>query len=120
MGRHLAAGRHREPKELTRGFCGSWRKLAAACRKVPHRAAVAQCKRNIFGEIQIWRNRGSWSKLATAGMRMTHSAKVAWGREHGLQRQGKADIAPRTQKGRTSRMKCWKGPECKIGIKDPC
>jgi hypothetical protein len=31
----------------------------------------------------------------------------------------KDDIAPRTPKGRTSRMKCWNGSECKIGIKDP-
>jgi hypothetical protein len=33
-GRMLAAGRHGEPKELTRGDCGSQRKLAATCRKV--------------------------------------------------------------------------------------
>jgi hypothetical protein len=30
MGRHLAAGRRKEPKELTRGGCGSWGMLAAA------------------------------------------------------------------------------------------
>jgi hypothetical protein len=38
--RHLAAGRRGEPKELTRGDCGSQRKLAAPCRKVSRRAAV--------------------------------------------------------------------------------
>jgi hypothetical protein len=32
--RHLDAGQRGELKELTRGGCGSWRKLAAACRKV--------------------------------------------------------------------------------------
>jgi hypothetical protein len=37
-GRHVAAARRSEPKELTRGKCGSRRKLAAACRKVTHRA----------------------------------------------------------------------------------
>jgi hypothetical protein len=37
-GRNLAAGRRGEPKELTRGDCGSRRKLAAACRKVSRRA----------------------------------------------------------------------------------
>jgi hypothetical protein len=31
-GRYLAAGRHREPKELTHGNCGSQRKLAVAYR----------------------------------------------------------------------------------------
>jgi hypothetical protein len=44
---------------------------------------------------------------------------VARRREHGNQRQGEYVIAPRTPKGRTSRMKRWKDPECKIGIKDP-
>jgi hypothetical protein len=40
-GRHLAAGRRGEPKELARGDCGSRRKLAAACRKVSRRSVVA-------------------------------------------------------------------------------
>jgi hypothetical protein len=31
--RYLAAGRRGEPKELTQGDCGSWKKLAAVCRK---------------------------------------------------------------------------------------
>jgi hypothetical protein len=31
-GRNLAAGRHGEPRELTRVICGSRRKLAATCR----------------------------------------------------------------------------------------
>jgi hypothetical protein len=49
-GRHLAAGRRGEPKELTRGDCGSRRKLAATGRKVSHRAAVSWRKRNVFRE----------------------------------------------------------------------
>jgi hypothetical protein len=47
-GRKLAAGRHGEPKELTRSDCGSGRKLAAACRKVSSCATVAWQKRNLF------------------------------------------------------------------------
>jgi hypothetical protein len=39
-GKEQAAGRRGEPKELTRGDCGSLRKLAAACRKVSRRATV--------------------------------------------------------------------------------
>jgi hypothetical protein len=57
--------------------------------------------------------------MAVTGIRTTHSAKVARHWEHGLQRQGKDDIALRTPKGWTSRMKHWKDPKCKIGIKDP-
>jgi hypothetical protein len=45
-GRHLAAGQCGEPKELTRGEYGTWRKLAATWRKVSHREAMAQHKRN--------------------------------------------------------------------------
>jgi hypothetical protein len=33
-GRKQAAGRREEPKEVNQGICGSWEKLAAACRKV--------------------------------------------------------------------------------------
>jgi hypothetical protein len=60
-GQKLAAGRRGEPKELTRGNCGSRRKLAAACKKVPRRASVARCKRNVFRKIQTWGNWGSRS-----------------------------------------------------------
>jgi hypothetical protein len=45
--RHLAAGRSGKPKELTRGDCGSRRKLAAAYMKVSRRARMAWRKRNI-------------------------------------------------------------------------
>jgi hypothetical protein len=47
-GRKQAAGRHGEPKELTRGDYGSRKKLAAACRKASRRATVAWHKRNVF------------------------------------------------------------------------
>jgi hypothetical protein len=40
--------RGRKPKELTRGDCGTGRKLIAACRKVSRRAAMAWCKVNVF------------------------------------------------------------------------
>jgi hypothetical protein len=39
-GQNLAAGCCGKPKELTRGDCGSQRKLAATCRKVSHYATV--------------------------------------------------------------------------------
>jgi hypothetical protein len=48
-GRHLAAGRCGEPKELAQGICGSQRKLAATSRKVSRRARVAWRKWNTFG-----------------------------------------------------------------------
>jgi hypothetical protein len=117
-GQKQAAERCGEPKELTRGDCGSQRKLAATCRKVSHHARVAWHKRNVFRKIRTWGNWGSQSKFATGRMRMTCCA-AGTVMEHRLQRQGKDDMAPRTLKGRMSRMKRRKGPECKIGIKDP-
>ena len=57
--RHLGAGRRGEPKELTRGDCGSRRKLAAACRKVSRRAAVARYKGN-FGLREIVDRGRNW------------------------------------------------------------
>jgi hypothetical protein len=44
----LAIGRPGGPKELIRGICGSWRKLAAACRKMTHRSGVAWLRRGVI------------------------------------------------------------------------
>jgi hypothetical protein len=46
--RKQAAERRGEPKELTRGYCGSRKKFAATCRKVSRHATVAWRKKNIF------------------------------------------------------------------------
>jgi hypothetical protein len=86
---------------------------------VSHYATVWRCKGNVLRKIGTWRNWEFWSKLAAARIWMTHSTKVAWRKDNRLQRKEKDDIAPRTPKGRTSRMKCWKGPVYKIGIKNP-
>jgi hypothetical protein len=75
-GRHLAEGRRGEPKELTRGDCGSRRKLIAVWRKVFRFAAVALCKGNFFRKIRPERN---------AARKMTRCAKVAQHKGHGLQ-----------------------------------
>jgi hypothetical protein len=45
---HLAAGRCGKPKEVTRGDCGSRRKLATPCRKLSRRARVAWRKRGVI------------------------------------------------------------------------
>jgi hypothetical protein len=50
-GRKSTAGLREEPKELTRGNCGSQRKLTAACKKVSRRATVARRKRNFLRKI---------------------------------------------------------------------
>jgi hypothetical protein len=50
-GQKQAAGQCGEPKELTRGDCGSGRRLAATCWRVSCCAAVAWCKRNVFRKI---------------------------------------------------------------------
>jgi hypothetical protein len=84
-GRRLPAGRRGEPKELTRGDCGSRRKLAAACRKVSRRAAVARRKGKFFRNIWTQGNYGPRRELAAAGIRMTHTAKVAQRKGRGLQ-----------------------------------
>jgi hypothetical protein len=77
-GRKLAAGRRGEPKELTRGECGSRRNLAAAWRKLSRRTAVARRKRNVFRKVRIEENCGPRKELATAGIRITHCTRVAW------------------------------------------
>jgi hypothetical protein len=80
---------------------------------------VAWRKRNVSRIIGTQGNCGPRQELGAAGIRMTLRAKVARRREHELQRKGKDDTAPRTPKECICRMKFWKNPECKIGIKDP-
>jgi hypothetical protein len=104
-GRKPAAGRCGEPKKLTRGDCGSGKKLAAACRKVSSCATVAWRKRNLLRKIRNQENCGPRKEFAAAGIRTTRCAKLARGREHGLQRQGNDNIAPRSRKGRTEENK---------------
>jgi hypothetical protein len=61
-GRNIAAGRCVKPKELSRGDCGSWRKLAAACRKVSHCARVAWRKGCIAKKNQTRNNVARWAQ----------------------------------------------------------
>jgi hypothetical protein len=117
-GRHLAAGRPGEPKELTREYCGSRRKLAAACRKLFRRAAVARNKRNIFRKIRTQGNCRSRVKFSAAGRRMTHSTKVARRRAHDRKRYDQTSVVQETRKERTFGKRRWKGPECNNGIRD--
>jgi hypothetical protein len=65
-GRKQAAGRHGEPKELTRGDHGSGKKLAAACRKASRRATVAWLKRNVFRKSWTHGDCGSRKEVTAA------------------------------------------------------
>jgi hypothetical protein len=112
-GRHPAAGRHGEPKELTRGDCGSRGKLAAAYRKLSRHAAVAWRKRNVLRNIRTQGNRGPRQELGAAGIRMTRCAK-----EHGCKRQTEDDAGKIAHKGQTHEKRRWKCPECKYGLRD--
>jgi hypothetical protein len=110
-GQHLAARQHREPKELTRGDCGSQRKLAAACRKMSCHAAVAWRKRNILRNIWTKGNCGPQKELAAAGRKMTHCAKVAQRKGHGL--QGRLHEGQSVEQGRKHQTvnKCARGTQ---------
>jgi hypothetical protein len=73
-GKKQAAERWKEPEELTRGLCGSWMKLAAACRKVSCRATVARRRRNAFKNKQT--QDGCQRRLAAARRGTSHHAEV--------------------------------------------
>jgi hypothetical protein len=74
-GKKQIAERCKEPEELTRGFCGSRRKLAASCRKVTHRATVAQCRRDAF--MNDLTQDGCQRRLAAAHRGTSYRAEVA-------------------------------------------
>jgi hypothetical protein len=81
-GRKPAAGRRGEPKEPTRGDCGSGKKLAVAWKKITHRATVAWRKRNVLKKIVTQGNCGPQSTLTAARIMMTRHARVALRREN--------------------------------------
>jgi hypothetical protein len=93
------------------------RRLIVTGKKITRRATVAWRKKNVFRRIGTQVNCGPHKELAAARIRTTRCAKVARGREHGLQRQGKDDIAPRPRKGRKEENKRLKGTECKNDIR---
>jgi hypothetical protein len=111
-GRKQAAGRHGEPKELTRGDCGSRKKSAAACRKVSRRATVAWRKKNIFRKSWTNENCGARKDVTAAGKEVIRCA--------GHRRKRNIPLYTwRSPKGGTFENRCRKGPQCNTGIKDP-
>jgi hypothetical protein len=105
----MKADRNAEREEMSTNQEKNGRKYENHARQVRHR----QCKDRIWplgswlppagrrSIVQQWHGARETSsgKLwteAAAGRRMTHRAKVARRKEHGLQRQVKDDIAPRT------------------------
>jgi hypothetical protein len=98
-GWHLAAGRHRGPKEMTRGDCESQRRLAAACRKVSRHAAVAWHKGNFSRIIRTQGNFGPRKELAAATRMTTRCTGVAQHKGHGRKKQSKDEIGKGTPKG---------------------
>jgi hypothetical protein len=114
---NLAAECCQNRKERTQQNRESWRKLAAACRKVFCRAKVAWRKWKLIRRNGTQENCGLQKEFSPARIRMTHSMKMTPWKEHGLQRQVKDNSAPRTPTGPMSRMRCWIGPKCNNGIR---
>jgi hypothetical protein len=101
-GKKQVAGWRGEPKELTRGDCGSLMKFAFACRKVSRHATVAWCKRNIFKENLTQRTCAPWKEV-TAARKITRSAG------HRCEGWNKDDVMPRCLKRGTFGRRLWKG-----------
>jgi hypothetical protein len=85
---------------------------------VSRRAKVAWRKRNIIRKIRMQASRESRKELAVARREMIHRVKVARHRGRDRKIYDQDNVAPRTLKGRTSRMTCWKGPECNNVMRD--
>lgn len=131
-GRRVTAGQRGEPKELSRGDCGSQRKLAAACRKVSRHAAVAWRKRNLSRNIRTQRNHGPRKELAAAVGKTTRCARVAQlkvPRPQGHSNEGQSvaqgrnnqnmnKFARGTRKEITNIKRSWKFLDCNNGIRN--
>jgi hypothetical protein len=110
-GRKLIAGRRGETKEMNRENCGSRRKLAAACRKVPRHATVVWRKKQVLRRSGLQGNFGRRKELAIAGIRRTHCAQLVLRKGRSLEETSveegrrknrtKNKFERRTRKGRT-------------------
>jgi hypothetical protein len=111
-GRKRATGQCREPKEVIRGDHGSRRKLAAACRMVSRHATVAWPEIKVFRKILTHGNCGPRKEVTAVRMKVTHYT--------GHRRKGQNnDVTPRSPKIQKEENRCWKGPECKMGVRNP-
>jgi hypothetical protein len=115
---NLAMDHHQKMRERDWGNSGFSRKLAAACRKVSRYAKVAWRKRKLVRKIRTQGNYGSRKETAVARREMTHCAEVARRRGHNPKRYDQDTVAPRTPKGRTSRIRRCKGLEFSSDIRD--
>jgi hypothetical protein len=117
--RKPAAGRRGEPNELTRGDCGSGKKLAAACKKTTHRATVAWRKRNVRRRTVTQENYGPRKRLTVTGRKTTSRARVAWLRENFVRKDcSKNKTVQETPKRQNDGKGLWKGLEYKNGIRN--
>jgi hypothetical protein len=107
-GRKQAAGRHGEPKELTRGDRGSQKKLAAASRELTRgdrgsRKKLAAATRKASRRATVaWThgNCGPRKEVTAAGRKITRCA----GQKRKVQNKG--DVSPRSPKGGTFKDRC--------------
>jgi hypothetical protein len=97
--------------ELTRGDCGSRKKLAAACRKVSRHATVAWRKRNVFRKSSTNRNCELRKDVTTARRKITRCA----GQKRKV--QNKDDVSPKSLKGGMYEKRLWRSPEYKKDIR---
>jgi hypothetical protein len=85
---NLAAERRQKRKERTRGYRGSGRKLAAACKRASRRAKVAWRKRNLFRRTGTQEICGSRKRVTITGRMTIRRAKLAWRSEMSSGRTG--------------------------------
>jgi hypothetical protein len=114
-GRKLTSVRCGGPKKLNRGNCGSWKKLAAACRKVSCHATVAWRKRKVFRKSETRGYCGSRKGMTVADRRTSRHATVAWRKTKFIRniriqesRESSKDFAVKGMR---------EGPGCKNGVR---
>jgi hypothetical protein len=119
-GRKSTAERRGKPKKGTGGYSGSRRKVTVAGKRTSCHATVAWLKRKVFRRSGNQESYGRRKELAIAEIRTTRYAGVIRrrGRIAG-KNQTTNNVGELTQKEHTEEKRCWNGPKCKLGIKDP-
>jgi hypothetical protein len=114
----LTAGRRREPKELTRGYCGSWRRVTVAGKRTSRHAAVVWRKRKLFRRSETQEHCGSQRLFAAASRGMALCGGVARCGGHDGKRYDQVNVGQEIKKLRKDEKRLRKRPECNSGLRN--
>jgi hypothetical protein len=114
----LTAERRLKPKEGTRGFCGSRRRVTVAGRRTSRHVTVACLKRKLFRRSGTQEHYGSQRLFAATSRGMALCAGVAQRGGHDDKRHSQVNVGQEIKKRQKDGKRMRKHPEWNRGLRD--